>query len=183
MSLNLLSLNLDCTVLRKGRLFNFQKTVYILSDETFRYKSLIEMTSWAPTAHTPRHTHSNSWVHNICIRLLVKGQLISKELVGILNSSIKRIKKFNLQYYDTSGRLVFVSFLEELETSKSSFKINWPLPSTRIFRLLMKEKFDAYLLFTVTSREKFDFFIIWEVLETSSFHKRLSKYVLTLKVN
>ena len=127
MSLNLLSLNLDCTVLRKGRLFNFQKTVYILSDETFRYKSLIEMTSWAPTAHTPRHTHSNSWVHNICIRLLVKGQLISKELVGILNSSIKRIKKFNLQYYDTSGRLVFVRFLEELKTPKSPFENNWPL--------------------------------------------------------
>ena len=56
-----------------------------------------------------------------------KGQLISKGLVGILNSSKKRTKTFNLQYYDNSGRLVFVHFLEELKTSKSPLEINWPL--------------------------------------------------------
>ena len=53
-----------------------------------------------------------------------KGQLISKGLVGILNSSKKRRKKIDLQYYDTSGRLVFVRFLEELKTPKSPFEIN-----------------------------------------------------------
>ena len=54
-----------------------------------------------------------------------KGQLISKGLVGILNSSKKRTKKFDLQYYDsTSSRLVFVRFLEELKTPKSPFEIN-----------------------------------------------------------
>ena len=37
-----------------------------------------------------------------------KGQLISKGIVGILNFSKKRMKKFNLQYYDTSSRLVFI---------------------------------------------------------------------------
>ena len=52
-----------------------------------------------------------------------KGQLISKGLVGILNSSKKRTKKFDIQYYDTSGRLVFVRFLEELKTQKSLFEI------------------------------------------------------------
>ena len=56
----------------------------------------------------------------------VKGQLISKGLVSILNSS-KTNKKFDLQYYDTSGWLVFVRFLEELKTTKSPFEINWPL--------------------------------------------------------
>ena len=39
---------------------------------------------------------------------LTKGQLNSKGLFGILNSSKKRTKKIN---YDTSGRIVFVRFL------------------------------------------------------------------------
>ena len=43
-----------------------------------------------------------------------KGQVFSKILFGIFNSSKKRMKKFDLgNYYDTSGRLVFVHFLEE----------------------------------------------------------------------
>ena len=53
-----------------------------------------------------------------------KAQLISKELVGILNPPKKRTKKIVLQYYDTSGRLVFVRFLGELKTPKSPFEIN-----------------------------------------------------------
>ena len=36
-------------------------------------------------------------------------------------------KKFDLQYYDTSGRLVFVRSLEELKPPKSPYEINWPL--------------------------------------------------------
>ena len=44
----------------------------------------------------------------------VKGQLISKGLFGILNYSKKQTKKFNLTTtYDTSGRFVFVRFLEK----------------------------------------------------------------------
>ena len=54
----------------------------------------------------------------------LKGQLISKGLVGILNSSKIQPKKFNLQYYNTSGCLVFVRFLDELKTPKSPFEIN-----------------------------------------------------------
>ena len=41
---------------------------------------------------------------------IAKGQLIPKGLVGILNSSKKRTKKFDIQFYDTSGRFVFVRF-------------------------------------------------------------------------
>ena len=37
-----------------------------------------------------------------------KGQVISKGIVGILNSSKKQTKKFDLQYYDTLGPLFFV---------------------------------------------------------------------------
>ena len=66
-----------------------------------------------------------------CFRLAVytadldKGQLISKGLVGILNSSNneRKISTYS-KYYDTSGRLVFVRFLEELKTPKSPFEIN-----------------------------------------------------------
>ena len=62
-----------------------------------------------------RKTQKNSRV--------TKCQFITKGLVGILNSSKKkRMKKIN-DYNDTSGRLVFVRFLEELKTPKSPFEI------------------------------------------------------------
>ena len=51
-----------------------------------------------------------------------KGQLISKGLFGILNSSKKRTKKFDLIMYYTSGRLVFIRFLEEFEDTKKTFR-------------------------------------------------------------
>ena len=41
-----------------------------------------------------------------------KGQLISKGLFGIPYSP-KKTKNFDLQYYDTSGRLVLLAFLGE----------------------------------------------------------------------
>ena len=56
---------------------------------------------------------------------MCKGQLISKGLFGILNSSKKRTKKFDLTtYYDTSVRLVFVRFFGEFKTPKSPFEVN-----------------------------------------------------------
>ena len=56
-------------------------------------------------------------------RATVKGQLISKGLFGILNFSKKRTKKFDfITYYDTSGRLVFVHFLEELEDIQKTLR-------------------------------------------------------------
>ena len=51
-----------------------------------------------------------------------KGQSISKGLFGILNSPQKNKKKIRLYYYDTSGRLVFVSFLGEIEDTKKTFR-------------------------------------------------------------
>ena len=39
----------------------------------------------------------------------------------------KTNKTIMLHYYDTSGRIVFVRFLEELKTPKRHFEINWPL--------------------------------------------------------
>ena len=55
---------------------------------------------------------------------LPKGQLISKGLFGVFNSSKKRTKKFDqtlCTYYDTSGRIVFVHFLKEFEDTKKTF--------------------------------------------------------------
>ena len=57
----------------------------------------------------------------------LKGQLISKGLFDAFNSSKQRTKKFDLRYYGTSIRCVFVRLLEELKISKSPFEINWPL--------------------------------------------------------
>ena len=53
---------------------------------------------------------------------LTKGQLISKGVFGILNSSKKTNEKIRFNYYDTLGRLVFVRFLEEFEDTKKTFR-------------------------------------------------------------
>ena len=50
-----------------------------------------------------------------------KGQLISKGLFGI-SILPKNERKIRLNYYDTSGRLSFVRFLEEFEDTKKSYR-------------------------------------------------------------
>ena len=57
--------------------------------------------------------------------LLFKGQTKSKWFFHADVSSKKR-----LYYYDTSGRLVFVCFLEQIE-DKNHFGINWPLSAIK----------------------------------------------------
>ena len=58
-----------------------------------------------------------------------KGQLISKRVFGVVNSSKKPEKNCpNSIWYDSSGQIVFVRFLKELRVPKSPFEINWPLP-------------------------------------------------------
>ena len=65
---------------------------------------------------------------------VAKGHLISKCLFGVLNSSKKQTKKFNLtKCYATSGRIIIVHFLEEFKTQKRYFEINWPLEKTQQF--------------------------------------------------
>ena len=51
-----------------------------------------------------------------------KSQLISKGLFGVLNSSKKMNEIFLLNYYDASGWLVFVRFLEKFEDAKNTFR-------------------------------------------------------------
>ena len=46
----------------------------------------------------------------LSVQNLDKGQLISKCLFGVFNSSKKMNEKIRLNYYDTSGRIVFVRF-------------------------------------------------------------------------
>ena len=56
--------------------------------------------------------------------LKAKGQLISEGLFGILNSSKKTNEEIRLNYYDTSGRHIFICFWKNLKTPKSRFEIN-----------------------------------------------------------
>ena len=65
-----------------------------------------------------------SWLFSTCFCL---RSVNLKLLFGILNSS-KKSTKNQPNYHDTSGRIVFVHFLEELKTPKRHFEIDWPLP-------------------------------------------------------
>ena len=53
---------------------------------------------------------------------MLKGQLISKGLFGILNPPKKQTKRITLYFYDTSGRLVFIHALREIENTKKTFR-------------------------------------------------------------
>ena len=44
-----------------------------------------------------------------------KGQLISKWFFGVIDFLQKTNEQIRLYYYDTSGRLFFVLFLEEID--------------------------------------------------------------------
>ena len=63
----------------------------------------------------------------------------------------KRMKKIN-HYNDTSVRLVFVRFLEELKTPKSPFEIKWPLnghSSTDSVALVDLKSYNTCVIFAV----------------------------------
>ena len=53
----------------------------------------------------------------------VTGQLISKGLFGMYPQFYQKMnEKIQLNYYDTSGLLVFIRFLEEFEDTKKAFR-------------------------------------------------------------
>ena len=60
------------------------------------------------------------------INSIPKDQLISKGLFGVFNSSKKRMKNFCPSSLGQKLKFLF-RFLEELETPKFPFEINWPL--------------------------------------------------------
>ena len=51
-----------------------------------------------------------------------KGQLISKWFFGVIDFFQKTNERIRLYYYDTTGGLVFVRFLEEIEDTKKTFR-------------------------------------------------------------
>ena len=51
-----------------------------------------------------------------------KGKLISKWSYGVIDFLQKTNEQIRLYYYDTSGRLVFVRFLEEIDDPKKTFR-------------------------------------------------------------
>jgi hypothetical protein len=64
-------------------------------------------------------------------RQFPKGQLISKGLFGILNSSKKWTKKFDLTTMIPQVDLFSSVFWKNLKTPKRHFDINWPLKEVR----------------------------------------------------
>ena len=52
-----------------------------------------------------------------------KGQIISKWFFGVFDFLQKTNEGIRLYYYDTSSRLVFVRFLEEIVDTKNHFEI------------------------------------------------------------
>ena len=64
----------------------------------------------------------------------------------------RKTKKATLKYYyDTSGRIVFVQFFEELRIPKSTFEINWPLSFWQISKS-SHDKFSEKWSFLSTSK-------------------------------
>ena len=53
---------------------------------------------------------------------LYKGQLISKWFFGVIDFLQKTNERIRLYYHDTSGRLVFVRFLEKIDDLKKPFR-------------------------------------------------------------
>ena len=66
----------------------------------------------------------------------IKGQLISKCLFGVINSSKKRTKTI-LRYHSSKVEF-FVRFLGELKIPKRHFEINWPLVQSRLVWSIFK---------------------------------------------
>ena len=62
------------------------------------------------------------WCWSLSSSSFAKGQIISKCLFGVFNFFQKMNKQILLYYYETSGRLVFVRFLEEVEDTKKTFR-------------------------------------------------------------
>ena len=66
-----------------------------------------------------------------------------------------------LYYYETSGRHVFICFLEEIEDTKKHFEIIWPLAkgygwATQLILRLERKKLDE----TLNCKESIDFFFV-----------------------
>ena len=55
-------------------------------------------------------------------QLVSKGKFISKWFFGVIDFLQKTNERIRLYYYDTSGRLVFVRFLEEIDDPKKPFR-------------------------------------------------------------
>ena len=86
-----------------------------------------------------------------CFVSVCNGQVISKGLVGILNSSRKNEKIRPSVLWQIRSN-VFIRFLGELKTLKSPFEINWPLATTRA--IMCRDKFQSvsYMKSSISSK-------------------------------
>ena len=74
--------------------------------------------------------------HFYVLPFMRKGQLTSKGLFGILNSSKKQTKKFG--YHVVSGWVVFVHFLEEIDNTNNTFRKNLTSSKVNKFRIFFQ---------------------------------------------
>ena len=74
------------------------------------------------------------------IFLCINGQTKSKWIFSSDVSSKKRTNEFDFTIMISSGRLVFVRFLEEIDDPKNHFEINWPLAIADISCQFMKTR-------------------------------------------
>ena len=51
---------------------------------------------------------------------------------GVFDFLQKMNERIQLYFYDTSSRLVFARFLEEIEDTKNHFEIIWPLGNCKL---------------------------------------------------
>ena len=72
--------------------------------------------------------YKSCWSHDklnkawVMAMVSIKGQLISKWFFGVIDFLQKMNEQIRRYYYDTSGRLVFVCFLEEIDDPKKPFR-------------------------------------------------------------
>ena len=105
--------------------FLYGKTFTTITPLTF-HRPWVEATGMAPTPGNPISTNRGS----LCPLISRpsdssdKGQLISKGLFGILNSSKKRTKKFDLTTMIPQVDLFSFVFWKNLKTPKRHFEIN-----------------------------------------------------------
>ena len=72
---------------------------------------------------------------------------------GFIDFLQKTNEQIRLHYYDTSGWLVFLRFLDEIEDTKKHFEINWPLLIQKYFFVLQRISL-ARALYAVLNDQK-----------------------------
>ena len=106
----------------KIRLIFFNEKNEKDSDDFWRRKVTLKMKFGHLLSTSPLHHFVKLNDFLLICWFLGKGQLISKWFLGSSIFLQKMNEQIRLYYYDTSSRLVFVRFLEEIDDPKKPFR-------------------------------------------------------------